>query len=234
MVISKASPIKFWTTGNTYNQGIDSVAGVMAAIWNQKWNKDDQIQLQFYDEAEKDYRLRCYDEDDVLIDELTFTRELVNGVYIYSLSFNFEDDFSVTDQVVNLKIYDTYYDVTGAITDLIETVDGDAVFVDESLLNNVSGDINDLIETVDGDVVNSQTALFGYALPAQNESDACTLPNTPLYWAAGVTFAPGITLYSDPGLSTAFTGKSYISKAGVIYSINSGTGVVGAATGNLC
>ena len=234
MVISKAIPIKFWTSGDTYNQGIDSIDGMRDAIFNQKWNSTDEIVLQFYDTVAKDYRLQCFDENGVLIDEVTFDRQLFSALYIYSKTFTFVTDFGVSNEIVNLKIIDVYAQITGAIIDTMEVAEGTVLFVSEADLNYITGAATDTMEIASGTLVNAQTALFGFSLPSGVELDSCTLPNTSLYWTSGVAFAQGITLYSDASLSSAFTGKTYISKAGVIHSINTGTGVVGAATGNLC
>ena len=49
------------------------------------------------------------------------------------------------------------------------------------------------------------------------------------------TFAPGVTLYTDIELSTPVTGYNYIkSSGGMIYNLNTSTGVIGATTGNSC
>ena len=48
-------------------------------------------------------------------------------------------------------------------------------------------------------------------------------------------FEPGVTLYTDAGLTTLATGYSYVAdQYGVIYGLNPITAVVGAATGNAC
>ena len=232
MVISKAIPIKFWTAGNTYNQGIDSVAGVMDKIWNQKWNSTDEIVLQFYDTVLKGYHLRCYDEDEVLLDDIVFDYELLNDLYIYSKTFTFAADFGVTNQVVHLKIVDVYAEVTGEITDTMETTSGTMLFVDAPLNNNIDGDVSDTMETTSGTIVTAQVDYFGTGITT--ESNACPIDPTPLYWPSGVTWGTGVTMYTDAALTTPLTGMTFIQLSGEVFNINSGTGVVGSSTGIFC
>lgn len=151
MNISKSLPIKFYTSGLTYNESISSVEGVMEKIFNQQFNSDDIVNLQFYDSGEKDYRLYVYDEDDVKLDEATFSRELLNGNWYYSLSFQFGSDFSVTNQVIHLKIVEVFTEIEGALTDLIETATGTVTFTNDTFL--ITGTITDLIETASGEIV---------------------------------------------------------------------------------
>lgn len=154
MVISKALPIKFYAAGNTYNQGIDSVAEVMGAIFNQKYNATDTIVLQFYDTDRKDYRLYVYNEAATKLGEVSFTAELLNGLWFYSLSFNFSGQFTITNDIVNLKIVEVFTEIEGAVTDLMETAAGTLLFIDAANLNNITADIDDLSETTAGEVVN--------------------------------------------------------------------------------
>jgi len=231
IVISKASPIKFWQSGNTYNQGIDNTPGVMDATWLQKWNANDSIPLQFYDTELKDYRLRCYDVDGELIAEKQYSRELLNDLYIYSTTLEFETDFSVTDQIVSLKIVDVYAEITGALTDTMEQVGGDIIFVDASMNSNLDGGLSDTIEQIGGDVIHSQSDDFGTSSTV--ESGACTF-DTVLYWEMGVTWGTGVTMYTDAARTTPLTGEDFISLDGEIYNINSATGVVGTSTGIFC
>jgi hypothetical protein len=61
----------------------------------------------------------------------------------------------------------------------------------------------------------------------------CGEATTPLYSAT--PFGPGVTMYSDIGLTTPVTGYAYITTAGQdIYNLNTGTGVVGTDTGSNC
>jgi hypothetical protein len=233
MVISKALPIKFWLAGQTtYNGGIDSIAGIQEVLFKQKWVNTDPIVLQFYDTLLKDYRLRAYDEDETLLGEILFTRELLNDLYIYSISTTFETGFEVTtDKVAHLKIIDIQTEISGDVSDLMETADGDLVFVDESQLNNIDGDVTDLMETADGDMVNAQFDYFGSGITT--ESNACPIDPFPLYWPSGVTWGPGVTMYTDAAMTSPYTTAAYIQLTGEVFNIN-GSGVVGSSTGIFC
>lgn len=47
--------------------------------------------------------------------------------------------------------------------------------------------------------------------------------------------APGVPVFTDNGLTTPLTGQSFIDNAGnLIFNIDSGTGIVGTSTGNIC
>lgn len=59
---------------------------------------------------------------------------------------------------------------------------------------------------------------------------------SPITLYSSSPFAPGVTMYSNPGLTVPVTGNNYIagSTDGVIYNINTVTGIVGASTGSSC
>lgn len=154
IVFSKALPIKFYTAGNTYNQGIDTIAGVMDKIFNQKWEAGDVIPLQFYDtdQAQKNYKLYVYDEDGTKLDEKDFSTEYLNGYWYYSMTVTFGTDFLITDQVVNVKVVDVFAEIEGALTDTMETAAGLVVYVEDT--NFITGTLSDAIETAVGEIVN--------------------------------------------------------------------------------
>jgi hypothetical protein len=61
----------------------------------------------------------------------------------------------------------------------------------------------------------------------------CGDSSTTLYSSS--PFGTGVTMYTNPGLTTPVVGYTYIANsAGNIYQINSSTGVVGANTGSVC
>jgi hypothetical protein len=53
---------------------------------------------------------------------------------------------------------------------------------------------------------------------------------------SSVPFGIGVTLYTNSGLSTPVTGFAFVAPitTGAVYALNTGTGVVGALTGNTC
>lgn len=63
-----------------------------------------------------------------------------------------------------------------------------------------------------------------------------TCAASPVQLYSSVPFGPGVTMYTDAGLSMPATGFTFIAQAtnGAIFAMNSGTGVVGVATGNMC
>lgn len=57
---------------------------------------------------------------------------------------------------------------------------------------------------------------------------------SPVTLYSSLPFATGVTMYTNPGLSTPVTGSLFIVNAGTIYNINPTTGLVGIATGSNC
>lgn len=55
-----------------------------------------------------------------------------------------------------------------------------------------------------------------------------------VYIQLSESFGPGVTIYTDSGLTTPLTAYSYISETGEIFNINSITGIVGSTTGTSC
>lgn len=58
----------------------------------------------------------------------------------------------------------------------------------------------------------------------------------PVVLYSSAPFGTGVTMYTDAGLTTIVTGYIYIASAldGIIFEINTSTGVVGSPTGNVC
>lgn len=93
-------------------------------------------------------------------------------------------------------------------------------------LNSVTGIIGVAVGT-------SCTAYSGAFGRANVEFDTCGALSEILYSAS--VFAPGVTLYTDAGLTTLATGYQFIvDSAYTIYNLNPVTGVVGVVTGNTC
>jgi len=68
-----------------------------------------------------------------------------------------------------------------------------------------------------------------------NSSGAlCTSIFVTVYIQLSESFAPGVTIYTDSGLTTPLTTYSFISETGEIFNINSITGIVGSTTGTSC
>lgn len=101
---------------------------------------------------------------------------------------------------------------------------------------------------VDGEVTGSTACISPTPTPtpppstswtvryATNEGDVCGALEFTVYTIVGASFTTGDTVYSDSGLTTPLVGFNFIVEliTGTIYNINSGTGVIGAPTGNSC
>lgn len=64
----------------------------------------------------------------------------------------------------------------------------------------------------------------------------CTQSEQIVYTASGASFTTGDTVYTDAALTSPLVGFNYISElvAGIIYNLDSGTGVIGTGTGSSC
>lgn len=145
MEISDSIPIQFWINGQeTFNENPE--CGLTEVCFCQPFNYNDNIVLQFTDDSERDYGLRIYDVDGNILDELPFTVENINGVFVYSLEFTFQ---SISVQKVRLQIFYSYYSfsLTSGLTDLVETVSGTATFLPSAV---ITASITDLLETPSG------------------------------------------------------------------------------------
>jgi hypothetical protein len=80
----------------------------------------------------------------------------------------------------------------------------------------------------------SSTLYTANYLLANNIYSICGVSPTTLY--SSVPFGIGVTLYVDSGLTTPITGYVLVAPitTGSVYALNTSTGVVGAATGNMC
>lgn len=73
----------------------------------------------------------------------------------------------------------------------------------------------------------------GTARYATTQGSVCSASPAVVYLSG--TFGTGVTVYTDPSLSTALTGYNYISfEGGEIYNLNSTSAQVGAGTGDVC
>ncbi len=236
MIISDSLPIQFWITGTqTFNEEV--LCGLMKQdCFCQPVECDDEITIQFINETEfelPEIPKLVIGQDGSDLAYLDFTHDEVNGEHVYSVTFSFSEYLSpCTDIQVSLRIsIFTLEDLSGDISDLMETVSGEITNTDATYL---SGDITDLMETTEGEMMQSQGYLFGHTLSGGDEFDSCDLPFMTLYWDKNDTFNTGITLYTDPALTTPYTGSDYVSKDGDIWNINSANGIVGMPTGNSC
>lgn len=77
---------------------------------------------------------------------------------------------------------------------------------------------------------------FNQLAQLSNGGDPCAESAQVVYLSHAAPFVPGDTIYADPDLSTPLTGFTLISNytTGLIYAINTLSGVVGAATGASC
>jgi hypothetical protein len=148
MRLSNGIPIQFWLNGQeTFNQ--KSVPGVDQTAFNQLFNPDDNIVIQFTDTVLFGYQLSIVDTDGNTLETIPFDIIPIEGGYVYSLSFTF-DDYSITG-TVRLNITYFGYELSGGAVGLLGTVEGEAINTETFL---IEGGVNGLIGSVEGEMVN--------------------------------------------------------------------------------
>ena len=91
--ISDAIPVQFWLNGvESYNTKIEP--GIEKICFNQLFNADDEIRIQFTDDTGQSYRLKVYDLEDALLFS-NFFSEVDTGVYELTL---IPEDESITNE----------------------------------------------------------------------------------------------------------------------------------------
>lgn len=99
MTISDALPVQFWLTEcETFNEY--EAQGVHHVCWCQPWNCDDEIVVQFQDEAAQEFFLTALSSEEVVIFSQQFS-EIQSGVY--QLSFIPQDE-DICDEQIRLLI----------------------------------------------------------------------------------------------------------------------------------
>lgn len=150
--ISDAIPVQFWINGQpTFNEKVEP--GIEPYKFYQLFNADDEIKLQFTDTEERIYKLTIFNCEGEQLAQLDFTVEEVDGLFIYSLEFNCEDQGITNDKVWLQISYFTYaYSVSGALTGLMKVVDGDVDFTPAAEVFEIEGDVVGLLKEVTGTV----------------------------------------------------------------------------------
>lgn len=99
--------------------------------------------------------------------------------------------------------------------------------------NNKIYNLNSITGVIGADTTLACTSYSAQLRRANVEADTCSASVETLY--SSQVFEPGVTLYTDAGLTTLATGYQFLADAsGVFYNLNAVTGVVGAATGGAC
>lgn len=207
MTISDSIPIQFWDIDeDTFNES-QPICGLTPDCFCLPVNCSQEVPIQFTDEFERDYRITFYDTEDAEIIELPIDRQQVGDLWVYSLTIVPQVDLGVCNGKIYSKI--SYYENTlsGGITDVIETVDGDLVTL----------------------TVSSRVVIF------LTDPEVCSGDDVTVYYSGA--FGPGIVLYTDAGLTTLASGHTYVADAydtENVYFISSFGADVGADTGFNC
>lgn len=214
------SAIRFWLNGElVYNQSIKDY--LKQEHFTQKWKPNDNIVVQITDDL-RGYFLQIL-KNDLVVATLTFNRYAYVDKYVYSLSFKPGDYLTGK---FTLRIITNEISITGSITDG-DLVTGNLSF--SYIVFSITGDVTDG-DTATGNLQNNlfSEGVFGLS------PTPCLYEHT-LYWAYGVPWGTGVTMYLDPAL-TDVVPASYTrivkSDDGEWYELN--TGVVGSGLDIYC
>lgn len=205
MIISDSIPIQFWDIDeDTFNES-QPICGLTPDCFCLPVNCSQEVPIQFTDTLERDYVLTLYNTDDEEIVELSFDREFIGDTWVYSLSF-----IPINVGICNAKVYSILGyneadEITGSISDAIETVDGD-------------------IETTE---ILSREVFF---LGDPEDCEGRDGPYTVYYLGA---FTTGTIIYFDVFMTDPVTEHDYVADSfdtANVYELNSLTGEIGADT----
>lgn len=222
MKIGKTNSIRFWQNANqVYNASIPDF--MQQEMFFQPWKPTDTCCIQLVDEGIKGYLLEIV-QNNAIIASIPFNRYSIAGKYVYQLSFIIGDYVSSGDFRFQLVI--SQIAIMGSL------IDGDTVFgnlTSSGVLIQITGSV------IDGDLTsgNIETNLFNEGLFGLSPVP-CIYTYT-LYWDYNQPWGTGVTMYTDPTLSTVLS-SSYTkiakSDIGEIYNISNG--VVGVSTNIFC
>lgn len=215
MRFSNALPIKFYT-GSQVVFNDSEPAGVDMVTYTQQFKNDDDIILQVLDEDAQEgigLNLKVYDViDDSLLGQKGFTKETLNGVIIYSISFK-PSELGASNKVVRFKVFTQFSEATIAITEPIESFDADATNTYIGYSATIA--ITDTIETFASTATLSPPTYYRHRrgnTPTLSECDICP-PNYGLQYfytkPSDTTPTNGMEVYTDAALTTLFSGSSF-------------------------
>lgn len=152
--ISNALPIQFWTNGQqVFNEKVEP--GMDRKPYFHPVNADDVQRIQFTDTVERTYKLTIFNCDDEEVEQLDFDVELVEGLYVYSLSFTFEQaGIEITNEGVWLQIsyFEYQNNISGTVPNIMQQVSGELTSIPPSEVFEISGEIENLMQEVSGNV----------------------------------------------------------------------------------
>jgi hypothetical protein len=206
---SDALPIQIWPNGvPTYNQ--KPQPGVDKECWYQKWNAEDTVVIQFYDFADIGYRLDIVDKNDVLIVSRSIPKRFENGIFIFEDSFLWSD-LGITNNIVRLKIMAVFSELTGVITNQLQSVSGSItnIIVDFELSGTITNSLQAIAATANNAIPYDLEALLVPFIPSISYNIAFSNgPETKSFSALGSFFETGILLPDGSGSVSASASKT--------------------------
>lgn len=89
LILSDSNPIQFWPiVDDTFNEEDKDAQFIEDYFFYLEFKGDQAIKLKGIDTENKIYKLAIYDENNVLITRLTFTKTFVSPFYVYDLTFS--------------------------------------------------------------------------------------------------------------------------------------------------
>ena len=180
----------------------------------------------------------------------TTTTAGVPPVYAFSVKYGKYpvDTCNGTDTViysgVQVPVANTILYKDAALTQKWNTTNGEHIlFVSPVIYGQkavsvslISGKIISVTTFLCGSGITPDTPISHEAGLANDVAELCAAPVSLVYTKSPATFTTGSVLYADLAMTIILTGYTKVihSNTGIIYNLNSSTGVIGSATGDAC
>ena len=145
MTVSSAIPIKFYLDG-VLSFNTKPIPQIDPIPFFDRVKSSQNILVQIQDSNFTNYKLNILDDGEV-IDSVTFTRTLVDTVYVYQTNFTFLS-LGITGKRISLQVVKDVTDISGDVSMALPTVSGEVLFI--STLFSIDGGVSNVAQTIAG------------------------------------------------------------------------------------